>query len=316
MNEIFVRSDGTQLAYATESVLGETPANPAFQIVRITGESLNLTRETATSSELRADRNVSDQIPVSGGAGGGFNFELSSGTFDDFIASLLHNDWQDDAIINGVKQKSMSLEKRFYRGTDNSAAPLYEYFRYHGMCVNTMELSIAASEVVTGSFDMLGVGGSVSGAALAGAAYTPATTTDVLSASEHVGSLTMGGLASPKLRSVTVTMNNNLEGANIIGAMDYANIGAGRFEVSGDIEAYFATRSMYEKFLDGEALNLEFTLGAAAGQRYKIAMPKVKFSSGEILAGAASEYVMCKMGFQALYDAGISGTVKIERAVA
>lgn len=315
MSNIFVRSDGTQLAYVKETKWGETPATPAFQVARITGESLTINRETATSSELRADRNITDQIAISGGASGGFNFELSYGAFDDFIAAMLYGDWQSNAITNGVKQNSMTMEKRFYRGTDSGGVPLYEYFRFRGMVPNTMELSVTASEIITGSFDMLGLGGEVSATGFTGGTYNPAAAADVLSASEHVGDLTMSGLVSPKLKAISLTMTNNLAGANVVGSMDYADIGAGRFGVSGNIEAYFETRHMYEKFLDGDAVGLELVLGKATGQRYKLALPKVKFSSGEVLAGTTNEYVMCKMGFQALYDTGISGTVKIERAV-
>lgn len=316
MSNIFVRSDGTQLAFVKETKWGETPATPAFQVARITGESLTINRETATSSELRADRNVTDQIAVSGGAGGGFNFELSYGAFDDFIAALLYSDWQTNAITNGIKQSSMSMEKRFYRGTDGGGAALYEYFRYFGMIPNTMELSVTASEIITGSFEMLGLGGEVSPTGFTGGTYNPAAGGDVLSASEHVGALTMSSLVSPKLKTISLTMTNNLAGANVIGSMDYADIGAGRFEVSGNIEAYFETRHMYEKFLNGDAVGLELILGKTSGQRYKLALPKIKFSSGEVIAGSTNEYVMCNMGFQALYDAGIGGTVKIERAVA
>lgn len=57
-------------------------------------------------------------------------------------------------------------------------------------------------------------------------------------------------------------------------------------------------------------------LGKTSKQRYKLTLPKVKFSSGEVVAGSTNEYVMCNMGFQALYEAGTGGTVKIERAVA
>lgn len=315
MSNIFVRSDGTQLAFVKETKWGETPATPAFQVARITGESLGINRETATSSELRADRNVTDQIPVSGGASGGINFEFSYGAFDDFIASLLYSDWQSNTITNGIKQNSMTIEKRFYHGTDGGGAPLYEYFRFRGMIANTMELSVTASEIITGSFDMMGLGGEVSATGFTGGTYNPAAGADVLSASEHVGDLAMSGLVSPKLRTIGLTMTNNLAGANVIGSMDYADIGAGRFGVSGNLEAYFETRHIYEKFLNGEAVGLELMLGKTSGQRYKLVLPKVKFSSGEVLAGSANEYVMCKMGFQAVYDAGIDGTIKIERAV-
>lgn len=315
MSKIFVRSDGTQLAYVPETTWGAMPDTPALQIARITGESLNINRETATSSELRSDRNVTDQIPISGGAAGGLNFELSYGTFDDFIAALLYNEWQSDTLVNGVTQKSMTMEKRFYRGTDSGGDAIYEYFRYKGMCVNNIELSITASEIVTGSLEMIGLGGEVSGDVIPGATYTPATTTDVLSASQHVGSLSMGALTSPKLRAVSLSMTNNLAGANVVGSMDYADIGAGQFGVSGNIEAYFETRDLYNTFLAGDAIALEFMLGIVLGQRYKISLPKVKFSSGEVVAGGSNEYVMCNMGFQALYDAGIGGTIKIERAV-
>ena len=86
-------ADRVRLAYVVESIPGTTPTTPALQIVRLTGESLDVTRENIVSSELRADRNVMDLIQVGGGAGGGVVFELSYGTYDNWLASALQRSW-------------------------------------------------------------------------------------------------------------------------------------------------------------------------------------------------------------------------------
>lgn len=57
--------------------------------LRMTGESLDFTTQTETSKEIRSDRQVSDLVLVGASASGGFNFELSSTEYDEFLQSTL-----------------------------------------------------------------------------------------------------------------------------------------------------------------------------------------------------------------------------------
>lgn len=314
----FVMADTTQLAYIKEATWGTTPSTPAMQILRLTSESLTYNPQTVTSQELSPDRNIKDQILTTAGASGGMNFELSYGTFDDLLESLFYNAWSNDVLVNGLTEKSLTLEKRFYRGMSEAATPVaqYDYFRFKGMIVNTMNLNIQASSIITGDFAFLGKGAETATSIITGETYLNATTADVLSASHNVGTLTMSGFTSPKLASVTMTVTNNLQGANVVGSHEYADIGAGTFTVSGSIEAFYDSLDMYTAFLGGTASSLSLTVGKTTGQKYTLEIPKLKFASGEIVAGGQNQYVMAKMNFQGLLDSTLGGTMKITRGVA
>lgn len=307
---MFAVADGTQVAYVKEATWGVIPSSPEWQVIRMTGESFNINRESRTSSEITAERDVMDSVQVSGGAGGGFNFELSYGTYDEILESLLHNEWDDDVLVNGVKQIPLSFEKKL--STSESSA---SYLRYSGMVANTMNLSISAGEIVSGSFDFLGKGGTVGAAIVAGADYTDATTEKVLNATSHIGSFSIGGLASPKLLSVDLDISNNLMSAPIVSSMDSGDIGHGQFSVSGSLEVYFDDSALYSAFLAETASSLTITLGTVAGKKYKISLPKIKLSEANVTAGSMNSYVMSSISFQAIYDADLECTMQIERAV-
>lgn len=308
---MFAMADGTQLSFIKEAVWGTTPATPAWQIGRMTGESLKITRETKQSSEITPARNVSDLIHVGGGAEGGFNFELSYGAYDDIFASMLYGEWVDNVLKNGVTQSSLSFEKKFLVD-----AATYNYFRYTGMVPNTMSLSISAGEIITGSFDFMGKGGTVAAAAIASSTYLDAAAENVLSASSHVGALSLGSFATAKIQKVDLSASNNLQTARVIGSLDNADIGAGLFNVSGSIEIYFEDKSVYEAYLAATEMALSVTMGITTAEKYKIDLPRIKFSDGEVIASGQNSYVMASMSFQALGDPTEECTMKITRAVA
>ena len=79
----------TQLAYIAESTWGTQVTGSALQLLRITGESLKQESSMSESGEIRSDRQVSDIRRTRIQASGGFNFELSYGTYDDFLAAAL-----------------------------------------------------------------------------------------------------------------------------------------------------------------------------------------------------------------------------------
>ena len=315
----FVMADTTQLAYIKETEWGVTPTSPTLKKLRLTGESFTFNPETSTSTELNPTRDVRDVILTSAGASGGFNFELSYGTYDDIIASLFHNDWETNTIKNGIKQIPLTFEKRFYLGQDSSDdTELYDYFRFTGMVANTMSLSIAANSIITGSFDFMGKGATSGDAILSSATYEEASETDVLSASHDVGTLTLTGIddyPNPKIMSIDLEVNNNLQGAGVVGSVDYASIGAGSFDVSGTMQLYYESLDLYQAFLNSTALSLSLTVGKTTGQKYTFDIPRLKLSSCEIIAEGENSYVMCSAGFQGLKDSTLGATMKITRAV-
>ena len=410
-------ADRVRLAYVVESIPGTTPTTPALQIVRLTGESLDVTRENIVSSELRADRNVMDLIQVGGGAGGGVEFELSYGTYDDLLASALQGSWSGGSsavanrivtltdMVNGVYSianqpatparitvtrtvagSADTAGKITITGTDTSDNPITEdivpgatgvavsgrkifktvslvvgsgwtsdgtadqitvgvaamatvlkngstpmsftlertlldlspnaYFRFKGMQANGFSLTCATKEIVKGSFDFLGMSGEAAEAAIAGATYFDATTGEVMDAASGFAGFSVAGLSGVHVSSLSLDATNNLRAPTAAGSVDALGIGAGRFELSGSIEAYFEDIKLYEAFLNGDATALAFTLGSTAGEKYTFTIPKLKFETGTVQAQGNDSDIMASMTYRGLYDSVNRCTLMIERGVA
>lgn len=87
-------SNLAQLSYRVEDTYNEAPdVSDALNILRYTGESLSFDITNTSSQEIRPDRAVSDLIQTGAATSGGFNFELSANTYDDFIAGAMFSDW-------------------------------------------------------------------------------------------------------------------------------------------------------------------------------------------------------------------------------
>ena len=111
-----VDSSQTRLASIAEVTYGTTPSSPTFLEQRFTSEGLNANIENVVSNEIRADRNVSDLVQVGSSAGGPVAFELSYGSFEDWLESLMFSTWSSNVLKNGNTQKSFTLEKTFEGG--------------------------------------------------------------------------------------------------------------------------------------------------------------------------------------------------------
>lgn len=305
-----VDSSQTRLAYIAEATYGTTPATPTFQIQRFTAEGLNANRESVVSNEIRADRNVTDLIQVSQNAGGNVDFELSYGSFDDWLESLMFSTWSTNVLKNGITQKSFTIEKTFENGTTD------QYHRFTGCVANTLSLAIQAGQVVTGSFGFLAKGISIAQAAIAGSSYGAANTNQVINAATHFADLALTGVTGPELTALNINITNNLRQQQVIGSLDSRGISTGRFEVTGDLMAYFESEELYDLFLAGTASDLTFTLTDPDGNEYEFVIGNLKFETGRVVAGGNDQDVMVEMTFRGLYDTSDAATLKITRTPA
>lgn len=311
----FADASQTRLAYVVESTFGTIPTSPGFQTARYTGESLQYNTENVVSNEIRSDRNVPDIIRVGNSGAGGFDFELSYGAFDDFFESALFSTFTADVLKNGTTRKSLTLEKTFETGA------LDAYLRYRGMIVNEMSLNFEAGQIVTGSMSFRGMGGSAGSSALSGATYAAANTKAVMNAADGFAALTLGGSSpTPCVQAVTMAINNNLRIQRCLGQIDAHGIGAGRFEVTGSVRAYFESLDLYQLYLDGTASSLSWTVGRTTLEKYNFSMPNIKFETGNVVAQGNDQDVVAELTYRALFDGSLSPnsdcSLIITRAVA
>lgn len=313
----------TRLSIVPETAWGMTPAAPGFTNIRFTGENLQPSKETVRSQEIRPDRNVVDEILVGRSVSGNMDFELSYGTFDALFESLFFSTWEEDEdeeetiLKNGAGLgQSFSIE-RTLKLADGSS----HYARFLGMLMNSMSLSISAGALVTGSFDAMGKFGGAGTPALSGATYAESPQNRPVNAAQDFASLTVTGIAAaPLINSISLNITNNLRAQAAVGSLDAVGYGAGQFEVTGSIEAYFRDPNLYRAFLDHDDLSLAFTLGTASGSRYRFTIPTLVLTgSPGGNANSNNDDVMQTMEFTAVLDRtsspSLGCTLMLERGV-
>jgi hypothetical protein len=109
MVQIFADSNRARLRYIKEDVngWGTTPASGRTRELRYTGSTINATKETAISEEIRADRMVADYIETGARSAGDFNVEFSAGSHDDFLESFAFGTWTRPMSFDSVKGNAL-----------------------------------------------------------------------------------------------------------------------------------------------------------------------------------------------------------------
>lgn len=304
-------SSEARIAYVAEATYGTTPATPTFKTFRTTGGGPRTNKTTQTSDELRADRNVPDEGLLGLGVSGAYPFEFSYSTFDDMLEAALRGTWATNVLKNGITPKYFTVEETLELGATDS------FHRYTGCTVNTFSLAIAARAKVTGSVGLIGQKETLAAAIVTGATYTAATTEPILTSSAHVAALAVAGLNPvPKVRSLNLEFNNNLRERPVVGSLFTEEFGAGRFDSTGTLEAYFESQALYQAVLDHGGGALSFNIGKDANKKYTVLLPKIIFLDGAKQIGGNNDDVMVSIPFRAVYDATEACSVKITRAVA
>ena len=299
------------MRYVRELVRGTTPANPVFKALRHTGTTLGMSRETLQSEELRDDRQIAD---LRGGAfqtAGDVNFELSYSSFDDLLEAALMGTWAPGVPAAGTDRLTAGIVRRFhtverYFG-DIADKP---YHRFRGVEVNTMELSVNANAMVTGTFGLIGADLQTGATALAGATYPAAPTTSPLDS--FTGTLLEDGVPIAVITEISLSLANNLEARYVVGSKSSILPSVGRSNVSGTITAFFEDSVMLDKFINETESQIEFNLPDAAGNNLRFWLPRVKYTGGQPDVDGEGDITL-SMPFQALLDAAEGTNIIIDR---
>ena len=108
-----------------EGTYNTTPTAPAFDVLRNTGCTLALSKDTFMSEELRPDRQIADYRHGNKQVGGAISFELSYGTFDKLLKAALQSEaW---AAKDGTPLEADTISAS---STDNSFNDSADGFTY------------------------------------------------------------------------------------------------------------------------------------------------------------------------------------------
>lgn len=291
-------SNQVTLRYIPEVTYGTTPVDGTWQAIRYTSESLSGTPNTVTSSEIRSDRQVADQIKVGLEVSGGIDFELSATSYDDFIEAAMCGTWTTDVVTVGTTDRSFSLEKEF--------GDISRFVQLSGMRVGGMSLSLAYGSIITGSFTFAGNGVTTATTSLVGlGSTTAATTTGVLNASSDVGTVSIDGVATNIcINSLNLNLDNGLRAIECIGSDAPKDQRKGTSNITGSVEMYLDTDSflLYGDVLTQTAMSLEYTVTDGTNS-YTFKLPNIKLSGEAPTSTGLDSDVMVSFDFTALQDA-------------
>jgi len=213
-------------------------------------------------------------------------------------------------LRNGVTEKSFVIEKEFADVGSNN------FHAYTGMEVQNFNLSVAASEIATGSLEFLGKTSQVASATTGTGAANTAPTNSVMNAMNNIAQVRENDAALPAgvfIQELSIALANNLRGRPAIGVVGHSSIGRGRVAVTGSLTAYFSDGAMYSRYIANTASSISFRMTDAEGNSYIFTMPKVKFTDGEILAGGVDQDVMVSIPYQALMDPTEQYTLQLNK---
>ena len=309
----FADTSQSQLAYGVQ--VDADTQQTVLTDLRNTNSSLQFTAESVQSNEIRADRNVSDIIRTQSSTAGDVGFELSYATYDDFIEGALSSAFTGTGTtvdpyvaVNSTTKKHFTFERKFETG----ATDAYEQFM---ACeVDTLSLNMAASEIVTGSLSFMGINSTQSTTSVDGDGYTAANTNRVYNAVNMVTSVLEGGVEyKSNIQSLTIDIANNKRESRAIGSEAPSCIGDGQFVVTGQMTVYFKDNTVYDKFLNQTLTSVKLSLqddAGTVGNQIIIDMPSVLYTNVAREIPGNNEDVLVVLDYQAIYNAGIGGTMQ------
>lgn len=304
-----VSADLLRIAMVREATPGVTPATPAFQLLRVTSESLAYQPETALSNELNPNRQVTDVIVTGGQSGGDIAFEISSNPgFELMLEAALANTWDDDELWVGALLFTHTFEKRF---TLNAADPVpadrYEYNRLVRGAVDSVALTFTPGGAATGSATIIGGAFTRDSADIAGATFVDAGKLPVIVGAGILPvTFTVGGddYTAWCVSNLVVNLRNNGRAIACLGQDMAAEVVLGRFECEITAEVYVnkETRAAVDAFLDRDEISFGFTATDSQNNSYAFFFPRVRISGAPENATGTNQDVVLNLTMQALVD--------------
>jgi hypothetical protein len=290
-----------------------TPATPAFQLLRVTSESLSYQPETQLSNELNPARQVSDIIVTGGNSSGECGMELSSNPgFELLLEGALGNLWGGDGLGDDLWVSGLllthTIEKRFTIDAAN-VDPLkqYEFNRFVREIVDQMVLTFTPGGPATGSASLLGGAMTRDEVDLTGATYLDAGQLPVMVGAGVIPiTFTIEGIDYTTwcVSNLVVTLRNNGRAIMCLGQDVSSETVLGRFECEVAAEIYLAadTSVVMDAFLNRTEIAMKFEVHDSLGNGYQFTFPRVRVSACTEVASGTNQDVIMSTSLQALVD--------------
>ena len=302
-------AEGSRYAsyFVQEPASGTSPANAALKVFRATKSGLDISIAALQSEEIRNDAEIADFRLGARHVEGTASAELSYGTFDDLMAAALRGVWANNILVAGILRPSFTFVD--YNADINDLP----YTIYRGCEINTMNIKISASAMVTIEFGIVGRTMEQLNALPTGWTVSNRTTTSPMDG--FSGGLSANGVKNNVITELSIDINNGIEPRFVVGSKFSIRPGSKRRNVTGSMTAYFEDNSLRLAYLNELPQAIVMTLSdGATGNTYEITMPKVKLTEAPRPIDGEGD-IMQNISYRGLLDGTAQTSIKIERKV-
>ncbi len=230
-------------------------------------------------------------------------FEAGSLTADESADSVTI---KGSAYRNGVTPQYYGLERRATNGVDTM------YQAYTGCLLDEFGLDLVSKQITKGTAKWMGKAGDSSDAILAGATYTTANTNKPINATTHVGSLKRGGSAlTDFLKTLSINVKNNCRYKDAIANMGPFDMGLGKCEITGKMQAYFENKTLLDAFLAHTYASLSVVQTDANNNSICAYVPSAVFGTAGPKTPGENQDLMQDLDWQAVYDSTVGGSLVV-----
>ena len=297
------------LSYVVESTFGTTPASPSLIQLPYTTQSLNLSKERVTGTDIQPDRMLRVDRHGNRTAAGDIVADLRKADYDPFLESAFFNTFSTNVLKVGTTPKFFSIE--------DAATDITQFRLFTGMAVSSLAVSIRPNQMVTGTFSMVGKDMSISGTSVDAVKTAPSGNapfdaySGALSIGDAGGSLTAAAIVT----GIDFTINNALAPTFVVGASTTPQLEYGMATVEGTITAYFENAALINRFLNETETALQVVVDDPTGSSdYTWLFPRVKINGADVPVDNPTSRIIT-LPFVALYDTTEATNLKLTRSV-
>ena len=299
----FAQGSRSSLSYIVESTFGTTPAGN-FTNLPFTTHSLNLTKDRVAGNDIQSDRMPRVDRHGNRQAAGDIVADLRDADYDPLLEAAMLGAFSTDVLKVGTTPKFFSIE--------DYAADIDQARLFTGMTVNSLGVSLAPNQMVTGTFGMVGKDMSIGATEKTQDAASGAAPFDAYSGDLKIANSGASLAASAIVTGLDFSVTNSFAPTFVIGDDSAPSLEYGRAEVEGTLTAYFEDAALINRFINETETALEASVGDGTNSMTFL-FPRIKVNSADVgVDGPTSRIV--NISFVALYDSTEGTNLSITRA--
>lgn len=299
----FAQGSRSSLSYIVESTFGTTPAGN-FTNLPFTTHSLNLSKDRVAGNDIQSDRMPRVDRHGNRQTAGDIVADLRDADYDELLEAAMLNTWATNVLKVGTTPKYFSIE--------DYAADIDQARLFTGMTVNSLAVSLAPNQMVTGTFGMVGKDMTIGATEKTQDAASGAAPFDAYSGDLKIADTGSSLAASAIVTGLDFTLTNSFAPTFVIGDDAAPSLEVGRAEVEGTLTAYFEDAALINRFLNETETALEVSVGDGTNDMTFL-FPRIKVNSADVgVDGPTSRIV--NISFVALRDTTEATNLKITRS--